>query len=275
MPFEILSTIEITATAALVVATLSFALATNAWRRVLLAALLTLWFVIVVAFGATLMLDPEIGVGIAGVGAAVVLPLVAIVFAFLRAPSARAALLAIPLPALVAAHAARVLGVSFVVLYAAGRLPAPFAPSAGWGDIFVGLTALPVAWFIARYGRRVRGLALAWNGIGALDLIAAVGFAATSAPGPIQLFKVSPDTSLMTTLPWILIPCFLVPSYLALHVAIFYRLPRMGPSTLAANARPAPPSFFPARTSLEGPAPGARSVGFLRAFYRVVAHMSA
>ena len=60
--------------------------------------------------------------------------------------------MAIPLPALVAAHAVRVLGIFFLILHAQGRLPAPFAPTAGWGDIVIGATALPVAWLVAARG---------------------------------------------------------------------------------------------------------------------------
>jgi hypothetical protein len=32
----------------------------------------------------------------------------------------------------------RTLGVTFLLLYSAGHLPAPFAPAAGWGDIAIG-----------------------------------------------------------------------------------------------------------------------------------------
>ena len=126
--------------------------------------------------------------------------------------------------ALVAVNATRIIGVSFVILYAEGRLPAPFAPSAGWGDIFVGLTALPLAWSIARFGPRVRPLALLWNAIGFADLTAAIALGALSAPSPFQIFHGPPDSSLETTLPWLIIPCFLVPIYLFIHVAIFTRL---------------------------------------------------
>jgi hypothetical protein len=43
---------------------------------------------------------------------------------------------------LVAFQFYRVLGVTFLVLYAAGQLPGIFALPAGWGDVMVGLTAL-------------------------------------------------------------------------------------------------------------------------------------
>jgi hypothetical protein len=161
-------------------------------------------------------------------GAAVLLPVAAMGFALFMVPSVRAAILAMPIPILAAANVGRVFGVSFVLLYAAGRLPAPFAPSAGWGDMFVGFTALPVAWFAANYGGRARRLVLAWNSIGIADLVAALAFGATSSPGPVQIFVGPPNSSLMTTLPWVLIPCFLVPSYLFIHFAILYRLSRSG-----------------------------------------------
>jgi hypothetical protein len=243
MLFDIVSTIETTASAALVAATLSFALATTPRRRFLIGAVLAVWFVIVVILGATLALDAKAGVGIIGLGAASALPIVAICFAFFTISSVRSALFAIPLPVLVAVNALRVLGASFVLLYAAHRLPAPFALSAGFGDIFVGLTALPIALLIARYGARALGPAIVWNLIGIADLIAALFLDATSSAGPIQIFTGPPDTSLMVTLPWILIPCFLVPMFLSLHVAIFYRLGRVDSLSIASNDRPIPISL--------------------------------
>jgi len=57
-----------------------------------------------------------------------------------------------------------------------------------------------------------------------VDLIAAIGLGAASAPGPLQFFEAAPGSAIMTSLPWIVISCFLVPSYIALHIAIFYRL---------------------------------------------------
>jgi hypothetical protein len=223
MLLDILSAIEITASAALVVAMLAFAFATTTRGRIEVAAVLAAWFVLVVFLGATLALNPERG-GVPALAAAVALPLAAMCGVYFALPSFRAAILATPLPAFVAVNVVRAIGVSFVMLYAAGRLPAPFAPSAGWGDLFVGITALPLAWAAAKFGGRARGLLLTWNTIGTLDLVAALAFGATSAPGPIQIFVGPPTTSLMTTLPWLLIPGFLVPSFLFMHIAIFDRL---------------------------------------------------
>src|SRR5690349_11561570 len=43
-------------------------------------------------------------------------------------------------------HTWRVLGITFVALAAAGRLPAAFALPAGWGDFAIGVTAPLIAW---------------------------------------------------------------------------------------------------------------------------------
>ena len=152
------------------------------------------------------------------------LVMMALVCASFMLGSIRAAMLASPLPALVAINSIRILGVIFVALYAAGRLPAPFAPSAGWGDILTGVAAAPLAWAIARFGARVRMPALIWNVFGAADLVNAIALGALSAPGPLQVFVGPPDSSPMTALPWLIIPGFLVPILFFTHLVIFYRL---------------------------------------------------
>ncbi|HQT26787.1 MAG TPA: hypothetical protein PLK99_09375, partial [Burkholderiales bacterium] len=100
----------------------------------------------------------------------------------------------------------------------------PFAPLAGWGDIIAGITAIPAAFLAAR---GLKGLTFLWNTFGLLDLIAAIGLGATSSPGPLHLLMVEPDTTIMTTLPWLVVPGFLVPLLASVHLAVFYRLNRL------------------------------------------------
>ena len=52
----------------------------------------------------------------------------------------------------------------------------------------------------------------------------AVSLGLSSIPSPFQVWKGPPDTTLMTKLPWLIIPGFLVPSLLTLHAMIFFRL---------------------------------------------------
>jgi hypothetical protein len=221
--FDILSTAELTVSASIVVSFLSWAMAQTAGRRAAVLIALGAWFVLVLLLGATGALSPA-GGGAPALGLTVVLPIAALVLAYRALPSVRNAMAATPLPALIALHAIRLLGFTFIVLYAKGRLPAPFAPSAGWGDMFIGATALPLAWAVARFGARVRPLILLWNALGVADLVVALTLGPLSAPGPLQLFVGPPDTSPMTTLPWLIIPGFLVPILFFIHVVIFYRL---------------------------------------------------
>ncbi|MGH8311304.1 MAG: hypothetical protein ACRETX_16105, partial [Steroidobacteraceae bacterium] len=113
-------------------------------------------------------------------------------------------------------------------LYADARLSAPYAPIAGWVDIVIACTAVPVALLLAsRSNSASRRVALCWNTVGFLDLLVAVGLGVTSAPdSPLQIFTHDPGTAQMSGLPMLIIPVFLVPLYLLSHLAIFYRLLR-------------------------------------------------
>ncbi len=221
--FDIVGAIELTSCAAIVVAGLSCGLRRLGSTRS--AAAFASWFCLIVFLAATGGFDPGSGLGIRGVGAAVALPVAIVLLAGWRLPGFRAAIAEIPLGILIGVNSVRVLGVSFLLLHAAGRLPAPFAPVAGWGDIFIGLTALPVAWLMGRRKRGSLPLALAWNSLGLLDLVVAVGLGVTSAPdSPMRLFAAEPGSRLMGTIPWILIPGFLVPNLMLTHFAIFWKI---------------------------------------------------
>lgn len=145
--------------------------------------------------------------------------------AWVSLPTFRHALLSVPLAALVGINSFRIGGVFFLLLFADGRLSSPFAPSAGWGDIITGMAAIPIA-ASAALGRSVpRGLLATWNAFGALDLVVAVTLAFLSAPGaPYRVFTDAPGTTVMTTLPWVLVATLLVPLYLLTHFTIAARL---------------------------------------------------
>ena len=224
MNTDLIGSIELTASAAIVIAALSVGFGSNAVGRIRAAAWLSGWFVLMVILAATRALHYKHGLGTPGLGVAVGLPVVILCITVACIKSLRESFHRVPLSLLVAVHIVRLLGISFIILYAAGRLPAPFAPVAGWGDIFVGATALPVAWFAYRQGPNTRPIVWIWNFIGIADLIAAVGLGATSSPGPLRFFFAEPSSAIMTTLPWLLIPGFLVPLLFTVHIGIFIRL---------------------------------------------------
>ena len=226
--FDLISMAELTASSAVMVFFLSSALSQTMRQRGLVAAALTGWFGLVVAAGATGVFTAQTGIGVAGVGLGVVVPLCALGVLVLGSRRGRELVNRVPFAALIGVHALRVLGITFVLLYAMKRLPAPFAPVAGWGDVAVGLVAIPLALLLARSTDAIpKRLTFIWNALGLTDLIAAVTLGATSSPGPLRIFHGMPSSAIMGELPWVLIPCFLVPSLAFLHLCTFYRLRTM------------------------------------------------
>jgi hypothetical protein len=104
-----------------------------------------------------------------------------------------------------------------------GRLSAPFAPSAGWGDILIGFLAIPLAIIAARKTINNTVIRL-WNVLGALDLVIAITLEFLSSPTPFRVFNAEPGTLAMTQLPWAMIPTMLVPIFLLIHTVIAVKI---------------------------------------------------
>lgn len=224
MELDLLASISLTVSASIAISVLAIGFGADVRARICIAAGLALWFVLVAGLAASGALHYQHGLGVPGLGVALILPMVILAVRVLRSPALRRGLESIPLSALIGVNVIRAFGAVFVLLYAAGRLPAPFAPVAGWGDILIGLTAAPVAWLAYKKGSSAFPAIMIWNTLGLLDLIAAVGLGVTSSPGPLQLIYAEPGAGIMTTLPWLLIPGFLVPLLASTHLAVFYRL---------------------------------------------------
>ena len=200
------------------------------------AIVVVAWFALIAALvGLGVFARPN---GFIGIGAAVVLPVIIGIVAASQTPSLRTAALGIPIATLVALNVGRLLGAYFLMLESAGRLPHTFAHTAGWGDIAVGLLAIPVA--LAAH-RRVAGwpaMVLVWNTLAIGDLIAAVTLGFGSGETPLRFIHETPSTAAITTLPWTLIPAFLVPTYFLTHLAIYAQLKRAwSPVQSATTAR--------------------------------------
>ena len=124
MKLDLLAAIGLTACAAVAISALAIGLGQSPTARVRLAALFFGWFLLVTVLAAADALHYQHGTGILGLGAAVVLPLAILFITGLRSAAAQRAMLAIPLWLLIGVNSIRVLGVFFVILHAAGRLPA-------------------------------------------------------------------------------------------------------------------------------------------------------
>jgi hypothetical protein len=208
MNSDLIASIELTASAAIMIAALSIGFGPSAATRIRAAIGLSVWFVVVVILAATRALYYEHGLGAPGLGIAVALPIVILCIVVARTPSLRDSFHRVPLWLLVGVHVVRVLGINFIVLYAAGRLPAPFAPLAGWGDILIGATALPVAWFVYRQPANAMPILWIWNIIGTADLIDAIGLGVISSPGPLRLIFAEPSSAIWQLCPGFRFPIF-------------------------------------------------------------------
>jgi hypothetical protein len=144
---------------------------------------------------------------------------VATLVAVTAVPTLRAWVDAVPLRALIGINAFRFVGITFLVLAARGQIDAVFAARAGWGDIATAALALILAAAGEPRSSLQRGLRHAWNALGFLDLVVAVGTATA-----VTLQGSTPGIAPVLQLPLVLIPTFVVPVFLASHVVIFRRL---------------------------------------------------
>ena len=147
-----------------------------------------------------------------------------------RWEAARRVLHAVPQQWLVGVQLFRALGAIFLILSATGTLPRLFALPAGLGDTVIGLSAPVVGLAYARAPHKAAGLVAAWNVLGLLDLIDALGLGFLTAPSRYAL-EVQPTSDLMTVLPLVLIPVYLVPLFFVLHLASLTKLRREAVAT--------------------------------------------
>jgi hypothetical protein len=145
-------------------------------------------------------------------------PLVAFFVALRFWSSFRALLLAADLRLLTAIQGWRFLGLAFIALQVHGILPAGFAWPAGLGDMAIAAAA---PWMLMGLLRRpgfAAGKAfLWWNRLGILDLLVAVGSGAL-ASGVVPAMTGEVTTEAVASLPLVLVPAYLVPIMLMLHV---------------------------------------------------------
>ena len=112
----------------------------------------------------------------------------------------------------------RIVGVGFIILWARGILPAVFAFSAGFGDIFIAITSLFVALLYFKNKHYTRKIAIIWNYLGILDLVIALSIGFLGFPRPVQFVPLSPSTEPLSLFPLVIIPLFAVPLAILLHL---------------------------------------------------------
>lgn len=158
------------------------------------------------------------------------IPIIAGIALFRTSKTLRHVVEAIPQSWIVSLQVYRAEGVIFLVLYATGHLPGVFAWPAGVGDFLVGLSAPLVG---GAYAHRLPNAAArlrAWNLLGITDLIVAVSTGFLSSPSRLQMFAFANPNELIGAFPLAMIPVFLVPLSILLHLSSLYKLRQSQPA---------------------------------------------
>lgn len=130
----------------------------------------------------------------------------------------------VPQSALVAFQTYRVLGIVFLILYAQGLTPTVFAFPAGIRDTLVGVSAVAVV-ALLRLRRPGAGRYVAlWNGFGIANLALAGTLGFLSSPGRFNVLSSDAPNFLITAYPLVLIPVFVVPLSILLHLSSLRKL---------------------------------------------------
>jgi hypothetical protein len=165
--------------------------------------------------------------GVPALPIAIFLPVLIGLPLLMRSARVGAFLDASPASWLVGLQVYRVFGGIFLVAWSRGDMPGTFALPAGSGDVLVGLLALPVAYLLSVGAATGRGAAIAWNVLGLVDFVIAIGIGILSAPGPLQLIVPDPPNAQLGTFPTVMIPAFAVPSSILLHALSLRQLRRL------------------------------------------------
>lgn len=176
---------------------------------------------------------------------AVVVPVIVGLVAVTRSRRIAAAVDAAPRSWLIGLQVYRVIGGNFLVLWLAGQIPGVFAVPAGFGDVLVGVLALPVAAYVASGRRGSTAAAVAWNVLGIVDLVNALALGFLSAPGPLQQLALDHPNRLVGEYPTVLTPAFAVPLSLILHGVSLWQLRRARRPAGTPGARNAGPALVP------------------------------
>lgn len=196
-------------------------------RRTLVgaAAVLLAWFAVTAGL-AWLGAYRPLGDGTPTIQLGLLVPILAGVVLMWRSPRFARVVEAVPQHWLVGIQVFRVLGFVFVVLWTANHLPGFFALPAGLGDLAVGLLAPLVAWRYLRAPATGVYAVVAWNVLGLADLAVALATGFMTARTAYHLFGFAAPNLLIDEFPLVLIPVYLVPIAILLHIASLRRFCR-------------------------------------------------
>jgi hypothetical protein len=184
----------------------------NASYGKLTTGIIAAWFVFAVIAASLNLFKTDPGLPPIAIGLAALIPMVVFLLWFATSQEFRKFAFSLNPRTLTFVQSWRIVGFTFLVLYASGILPGSFALPAGWGDIAIGASAPLVAIKLVSAGRR--GSFILWQIAGIFDLLLAVTLGVLNS----VLGAHGVTTAVMAVLPLSLIPTFAVPLLMMVHI---------------------------------------------------------
>ena len=180
-------------------------------------AALAVWLGVVVVLSATGAFVGAAGKPPLPVFAGAVVPVILFAVAWRISQAFRDFLLALDVRLIVAMQAWRYAGFGFIALYANHVLPGLFAWPAGLGDMAIGVAApLWIAALIKNPEAVASPRFRLWHALGILDFV--IAFTTATISSMTLVTDGLPSMAPITQLPLALIPAFMVPLFVMLHI---------------------------------------------------------
>jgi predicted membrane channel-forming protein YqfA (hemolysin III family) len=207
---------------------LTAVVARYSWRRLRIFSLLVIaWFALALTMSLMGFFESRDGfregdlLRFSLFGTLMTLPTVLMIIAYTRSARFRHFADHIPLPALTAVEVYRLGGLVFLWMGAEGLMPPQIGLITGLSDVFIGVTALPLAWALARRLPGIRNIAIVWHSFGIADFVIAVSLVSLAF---LDLIALLPDPVMIGFHPLALIALFQLPLSIGIHLLALRQL---------------------------------------------------
>jgi len=190
----------------------------------LLALIGVIWLLTIVVAGAAEVFESSAGRPPLALLTAIVVPPALFFLAYRVSAEFRRFVLGLDLRLLTAVQSWRVLGGTFLFLYAFNLRPALFALPAGLGDVAVGVGAVFVLHAMLHGHPNWRRRVLLLNLGGLLDFAGAITTGVLTSNSSLGVFAPTAPMPSMGMMPLSLIPSFMVPLWIIIHCASLLQL---------------------------------------------------
>ncbi len=196
----------------------------NTISRTFLGSVLGVWFVLALIYSILGGFRGDPSQPPLALGLGVLSPVLLFLVAWYGSARVRHFVASLDLQTITFLQIGRIFGGAFLIQYLLGGLPGVFALPAGWGDVAIALTAPLVAWMLVAKTPSRLSILLVWTVLGTLDLIVAVSLGILTSQSTLGVLAGAMNSAAVVVFPLSLIPTFLVPFYLILHLITLARV---------------------------------------------------